>query len=147
MAFILFGLIPACMDKAVKKEAGLQVLNVLDKDLFDDCHIKGSRQVDFDAVDAWAQGVSPEADIVVYCSNYQCTTSDYVAKQLKKQGFDKVSVYEGGMAEWFQEGLPVEGPCTKPYLKKPLKKNEFIENSDIPIISVSSLAEKMGYTV
>ncbi len=96
----------------------LLVINVLDKAYYDDCHIKGSIHVDFDQIEECAKLYDKRTTVVVYCSNYACTTSDYVAKKLRARNFEHVFVYAGGMAEWYQHKLPVEGPGLELYLHK-----------------------------
>jgi rhodanese-related sulfurtransferase len=124
---------------------GLLVVNVLDKELYQDCHIKGSTNIPFDRIDEYITKLDKSAEIVLYCTNYMCTTSDYVAKKLRDHGFDRVMVYEAGMAEWYQKGLPVEGPATSGYLAKRVEP----ENTagDVPVITTDELAHKMGYQI
>jgi rhodanese-related sulfurtransferase len=139
----LMCILPAC--KHEKKEApltGLHVINVLDKDLYDDCHIAGSENVLLENVDQFAQKLAKDSEIVVYCSNFRCTASGMVAKQLKAQGFTKVYAYEAGMAEWYQEKLPVTGLCTQSYLNKVIPEpSEHDEN--VAVISTKELYAKM----
>lgn len=137
-------LLPGCWQSAQKKD-GLVVVNVLDKELYDDCHIKDSINIPFEIIEEQAAAViNKNAEIVVYCSNYQCSTSEYAARKLSDQGFTNVSVYEGGTAEWFQEGLPVEGPHRQSYLVKPSRQLPYEKNGVIPVITVGDLAHKMG---
>ena len=125
--------------------SGLVILNVLDKELYDDCHIAGSIHVPFDEIESFAlDHIDRNANIVIYCSNYQCTTSEYSAKKIKQLGYDNVTVYEGGMAEWFQEGMPVEGACKSSYLGKSSRKMTSDEPSEIQVITLPELAEMMG---
>jgi rhodanese-related sulfurtransferase len=122
----------------------LLVINVLDKALYDDCHITGSIHVPFDQVTNYVRTLSKDTEIVVYCSNYACTTSDYVAKKLYDQGFTHVMVYQGGMAEWKQHGLPTEGPGQQVYLTKTMMAPEESEQGAIPIITMRELAQKLN---
>jgi len=102
-----------------QKMLNVIVANVLDKELYDDCHIKDSIHLDIDKLDEFVQATAKNTPIVIYCSNYLCSTSDYVAKKLREKGFTDVFVYAGGMAEWYQNKLPVEGACAASYLTKP----------------------------
>ena len=141
-SFLAF--LPGCGGCSCEKKRGLVLVNVLDKELYQDCRIKGSINVPFDMIETLADQVDKdEAEIVVYCSNYQCASSEYAARKLKKKGF-KVAVYEGGMAEWYQQGLPVEGPQMQAYLKKSCTPMVLENDSEIPIITVDELAQKMG---
>jgi rhodanese-related sulfurtransferase len=142
MIFLMVGLV-ACGPASLKK-TGVVVINVLDKELYDDCHIKGSIHIPFEMIEQQADAIDKTADIVIYCSNYQCATSEYAARKLCALGFTNVSIYEGGMAEWFQQGLPCEGSCTRTYLKRTLQPVPHENNSAIPIITALELAQKMG---
>ena len=109
-----------CFNFGSKEEKpGLLVINVLDKEQYDDCHIPGSIQVDMMKVQKYVSSYPKTTKIVVYCSNYACTASPYIAKKLKKDGFEQVWDYEAGMAGWFQEKLPVNGPAQAAYLHQP----------------------------
>ena len=138
-------LLSSCGDNSEHLASTFMVVNVLDKELYDDCHIKDSVHVSYDKVEEFAKKLDKGTELVIYCSNYQCSTSGYVAKKLKELGFMKVSVYEGGMAEWFQEGLPVEGPHKSSYLYKPSRTIAHDESDEIPVITIQELSEKMGF--
>lgn len=140
--FTLLWVLPGCW--AEQKHSGLVVVNVLDKEFYDDCHIKGSINMPLDDVEKKMNRIDKNAEIVLYCSNYQCSTSEYIAQKLRANGFENVSVYEGGTAEWYQAGLPVEGPHVQAYLSKPSSKMVQDEEQDIPIISMEELAQKMN---
>lgn len=140
----LTALLPSCWNgHNQEKKKGLVVVNVLDQELFDDCHIAGSVNIPFEKVDELADTIDKEAHVVIYCSNYQCTSSEYAAKQLRAKGYDNVAVYEAGMAEWYQNGLPVEGNCKKAYLKRTCSKFAEDNKSGMPVISTQELAKKM----
>jgi len=142
---ILLGLLfwlPGCGQEA--KKSGLVVVNVLDKELYDDCHITGSINIPLDELDQKMDTIARDADLVFYCSNYQCTGSGYAAEKFREKGFENVSVYEGGTAEWYQAGLPITGDHLKAYLSKPLHKFEDEEESSIPVITMDELAKKMN---
>ncbi|HZW61847.1 MAG TPA: rhodanese-like domain-containing protein [Candidatus Babeliales bacterium] len=144
---LLVSLLPGCgcstkKEEAVKKQ-GLFVVNVLDKAMYDDCHIKGSIQIPLEEVERFAASLDPEkAEVVVYCSNYMCTSSEYAVKKFLALGFKHVWAYEGGMAEWYQLGLPVEGPAQQPYLSKKVEKPAD-EAHTIPVITAQELAAKL----
>lgn len=125
-----------------EKKPGMVVINVLDKDLYNDCHIKGSINVPFEDFESYIPKLSKNDQIVVYCSNYQCTASGEAVKMLKARGFENVWAYEAGMAEWHMQGLPVEGPCKESYLSRKTEKPEE-EPKDVPVISTEELNKKM----
>src|SRR5690348_13144736 len=113
-------LLPGCGETAnvPAKKSGLVVINVLDKETYDDCHIAGSINVHFDSIDAAVDTIEKYAEVVFYCSNPMCSASGYAASQFQKAGFVNVSVYEGGTAEWYQKGLPIEGASCSDYLRQ-----------------------------
>lgn len=113
-----------------KEERELVLVNVLDKEYFDDCHIDihhdamsdsktvESINVPFEQLENYAQEHwnKESTNIVIYCANYKCLASSEGARNLKKLGFAHVWAYEGGTAEWKHMGYPVKGACTKSYL-------------------------------
>lgn len=125
------------------KKTGLVVVNVLDKELFDDCHIKDSINIPFESLEMFDTMIDKDAEIVCYCSNYFCSASGQACKILKEQGFEHVAAYEGGTAEWFQEGLPVEGPSKSSYLQKYVEPTTG-HDPDVTVITMNDLATKMG---
>lgn len=147
--------LPACWlwnkktETQSEQKNSLYVINVLDKELYDDCHIAGSTQVAFDAIENFAKDLDKNAEIVVYCSNYSCTASGYVAQQLTSLGFEKVWAYEAGMAEWHQMNVknpgkyPVEGACQKSYLIGANEKPAIETENVFAIITTDDLREKM----
>ena len=135
-------LLPGCWGES--KKSGLVVVNVLDKALYEDCHIAGSINIQLVDLEKTFDTIEKDAEIVLYCSNFQCSTSEYVAKQLRTQGFERVFVYEGGTAEWYQAGLPIEGPHEQVYLSKPSRHGANVEQSDISVITMHELAQKMN---
>lgn len=139
-------LVPSCMSNqnvSEQKKNGLVVINVLKKELYDDCHIEGSLSMPFDqAVELVQKSVDKDAEIVVYCSNYMCTASGMVCKQLKALGYNKVCAYEAGIAEWYQQGLPTKGAAKSGYLNYKLEKPDH-NNSDVCVITTQELADKL----
>ncbi len=70
-------------------------------------HIPGSLNVDNPA--KCAELLNPEDEIVIYCSDENCPASKFAFDQLKKAGFPRVRRYAGGIADWEEAGLPLEG--------------------------------------
>lgn len=134
--------LPGCFEKKQTQES-LYVINVLDEDLYKDCHIKGSIQVSMPEVEEFVKRLNKDTELVIYCSNYLCTASGAVADLLGDTGFTNVYAYEAGMAEWYQKGLPVDGPCKSSYLKKVMVDPGHEEALKIKVISTEELFEKM----
>ena len=120
----------------------LMVINVLDKDYFDDCHIKGSVHIPFEEVVDRLQSLDKSKQYVLYCSNYACSSSTYNVKMFVEAGFENVWDYEDGMSGWFQEGLPYEGPAEKSCLQSESVKFGD-ETEELPVITTQELYSKM----
>ena len=82
------------------QHANIVLMNVLDKEYFEDCYIPGSVNVPVEQVEKYVQQLSKDDTIVVYCANYACTASGSVAEQLIGLGFKHVYAYEAGIAGW-----------------------------------------------
>ncbi len=121
-----------------KEEPKLLVVNVLNRDLYDDCHIPGSIQVDFMDVMDKAKEWSKSTKIVIYCANYACSASASAVQSLTKEGYDAYE-YAAGMAGWVQAGYPVVGPKQSSYLEQPNEPHA--KSAGFPIISTEELKQ------
>ena len=70
-------------------------------------HIPGS--LHFDTPDQMFAALSPDDDIVVYCSNVDCHASVALYGVLRARGYTHVRRYGGGLVDWEDAGLPLEG--------------------------------------
>lgn len=147
----VLALLPGCWPFGKKdsqeQKPSLYVINVLDKESYDDCNIAGSVNVPFADVESFAKDIDRNTEMVVYCANYMCTASGAAAQKLKEMGFEKVWAYEGGTAEWYQLGkadsnYPVKGSCAASYLTAANEKPAE-EASDVTVITAAQLREKM----
>lgn len=147
LSFFFLLLVPGCWQESVqqKEEKSLYVINLLDKEWYTDCHIKGSVHVPFDQLMSFVRTLPKNTELIVYCSNYFCTASRTAYQQLVDDGFTQVYAYEGGMAEWYQLGYPVEGICAQEYLKKVVTQPaiEDDNSSKIRTISAGELYKKL----
>lgn len=156
---MLIVLIPACnwfgnkihyKGESAQLRTGLILLNVNDKDSFDDARIKGSIHATYDTLEKQAQGWDKKSAIVTYCTDYACTESHRVAKKLMGLGFENVAVYSGGIREWYQQSdkskYSIEGKHATPtqdtprYLTRPVEKFETADDG-IKTITVHELSE------
>jgi rhodanese-related sulfurtransferase len=136
--------LPACWSRK-EYQAPIYVINVLDSEYYNDCHIPQSINVSLDQVESFAQSMPYDAEIIIYCSNFLCTASHYVAKLLMAMGFRNVQVYEGGIAEWYQKGFPVVGDCKMTYLQEVVEPSG--EPDMVPVISAEELAHKLEISI
>ena len=95
----------------------VMVVNVLARESFEDCHIVGSISVPLAELEAAAAGWDKSQKIVTYCAHSACPASGSAADMLTELGFENVQAYEGGIKEWYQTGLPTEGPAEQDWLK------------------------------
>ncbi len=70
-------------------------------------HIPGSLNVDNPT--KVTEYLDPSDEIVIYCSDENCPASKFAFHQLTTNGFENVRRYAGGIAEWEEAGLPLEG--------------------------------------
>jgi len=120
----------------------LIIINVLDQDSYNDCHIKGSINVPLDKLAEYAQKNLEENDqIIIYCASFSCTASDQAWHLLQEHGFENVVVYSGGAAQWFQLQFPMEGACQNAYLGR----QENPQDRGVPTISAQELKKKMEH--
>jgi rhodanese-related sulfurtransferase len=84
-----------------------KLIMALNRWAFEAKHIPGS--VHFDTPEALYAAVSPEDDVVVYCSQVDCLSSVAMYRDLVKRGYRHVRRYSGGLLDWEDAGLPLEG--------------------------------------
>ena len=70
-------------------------------------HIPGS--LHFDTPDQLYAAVHPDDEVVVYCSNVDCLASVALYRDLVARGYRNVLRYSGGLIDWEDAGLPLEG--------------------------------------
>jgi rhodanese-related sulfurtransferase len=70
--------------------------------------IRGARTIPYPEVVDRRSELSGFGEIIIYCKHRDCRASKKVATALKMLNVPNVKVYEGGIDEWLQNGLPVE---------------------------------------
>ena len=135
-------------DKKVN-ESKLIVINVLDKDYYDDCHITGSINIPFEDLENNINTMNKKDMYVIYCSNYACTAAPHCAKMMKEAGIENVTVLHAGIVGWYQLKYPYIGEAKMSYLEETNKKLyadepvDECDNSCINDISAEELKLKM----
>ena len=74
---------------------------------FDSKHIPGS--LHFDTPQELYAAIGPDDEVVVYCSNVDCLASVALYRDLVGRGYRNVRRYAGGLMDWEDAGLPLEG--------------------------------------
>lgn len=87
------------------------LIMALNRWAYDSKHIPGS--LHFDTPDELYAAVRPEDEIVVYCSNVDCLSSVALYRDLVRRGYPNVRRYSGGLLDWEDAGLPLEGEFAK----------------------------------
>ena len=110
----------------------LCLINVLDKEEFEDAHITGSINIPYHEIEKTLKLIPHNKKVIFYCANYLCTASSEAAKSAVRQGFKNVYTYEGGMAEWYQINLndksyTYKGPAQLSYLQVIIPQPEYKE--------------------
>ena len=85
----------------------LKLVMALNSWAFNAKHIPGS--LHFDTPDLLYTAVHPDDEVVVYCSNVDCLSSVALYRDLMKRGYRNVRRYAGGLLDWEDAGLPLEG--------------------------------------
>lgn len=75
-------------------------------------HILNALNLPFEDFEQYYSKIEPllsrDKNIIVYCDGTECETSLFLARLLKRKGFDNLKVFFGGWTEWEKAGLPVE---------------------------------------
>lgn len=100
----------------IGKSQELTVINALDKETYDDCHITGSINIPLNALQDRVKDWDRNKEIVTYCAQETCPVSRKAFELLASMDFTNIYAYEGGMREWHQKGFPSEGACRADYL-------------------------------
>jgi len=103
---------PVLLAEVRELAAGAAVLvDARDAALYADGHLPGALSLPLGEVEAqlpgFRQKVAAEKTLVTYCNGYGCPDSFDLGLRLIREGYRDVRVYEGGLPEWRDAGLPV----------------------------------------
>lgn len=85
----------------------MKLIMALNRWAYDAKHIPGS--LHFDTPAELYAAVRPEDEVVVYCSAVDCLSSVALYRDLVAHGYRNVRRYAGGLLDWEDAGLPLEG--------------------------------------
>ena len=74
---------------------------------FQTTRISGS--IHFNTRDEMLAGLKRDDEVVLYCTNTDCLASQAVYRFLVEHGYTNVWRYAGGLVDWEEAGLPLEG--------------------------------------
>ena len=89
----------------------VRLVMALNRWAFDAKHIPGS--LHFDTPEELYASVGPEDEVVVYCSNVDCLASVALYRDLVRRGYRDVRRYAGGLLDWEDAGLPLDGAASR----------------------------------
>jgi rhodanese-related sulfurtransferase len=84
-----------------------KLIMALNRWAYDAKHIPGS--LHFDSPAELYAAIQPEDEVVVYCSAVDCLSSVALYRDLVARGYRNVRRYAGGLLDWEDAGLPLEG--------------------------------------
>jgi rhodanese-related sulfurtransferase len=85
----------------------VKLIMALNRWAFEAKHIPGS--LHFDTPEALYDAIGPDDEVVVYCSHIDCLSSVALYRDLVRRGYRNVRRYSGGLLDWEDAGLPLEG--------------------------------------
>jgi rhodanese-related sulfurtransferase len=90
----------------------LKLVMCLNEWAFQAKRIPGS--IHFNAPNDMLAALKKDDEIVVYCSNPECLASLAAYHRLADHGYTNVRRYAGGLVDWEDAGLPLEGDWVRP---------------------------------
>jgi len=91
----------------IEQQAPIRLVMALNEWAFRAKHIPGSEH--FNTAEELFSSLHPEDEIVVYCTSDECHSSIALYGALVDAGYRNVRRYSGGLTDWEQAGLPLEG--------------------------------------
>lgn len=85
----------------------VQLVMALGRWAYDRLHIPGSQH--FESIEEALKCLSPDGEVVVYCTNPFCHASYQLYYHLISRGYTKICRFSGGIEAWMDAGLPLEG--------------------------------------
>ncbi len=90
---------------------GFKLVMTLGELAFRQKHIPGSLRLE--TKEELLRALRRDEDIVVYCTNLACRRSVAAYHVLVEHGYARVRRYAGGLSDWEEAGLPLEGDKTE----------------------------------
>lgn len=92
-----------------------RLVDVLDSQHYELEHIKGAINLPVSEIGDKAKIVLQDKSeaIVVYCASFECQASTMAANKLMAMGYKNVLDYKGGIKDYKEAGLPLEGSAYK----------------------------------
>jgi rhodanese-related sulfurtransferase len=95
------------LKRKLDRDDDFKLIMALNRWAYDAKHIPGS--LHFDSPAELYAAIQPEDEVVVYCSAVDCLSSVALYRDLVARGYRNVRRYAGGLLDWEDAGLPLEG--------------------------------------
>lgn len=95
------------LQRELSSAGGLKLVMCRPEREFQMKRIAGS--IHFDTKEEMLKGLTRDDEIVLYCTNVDCLASQVVYRLLVEHGYTNVRRYAGGLVDWEDAGLPLEG--------------------------------------
>lgn len=88
-----------------------KLVDVLSKEHYEEEHIKGAVSLPLEEIEDRAKDILKDKDemVVVYCASFDCPASTKAAEKLIGLGYANVFDYKGGLKDYKEANLPLEG--------------------------------------
>jgi rhodanese-related sulfurtransferase len=95
------------LQRKLERGDDFKLVMALNRWAYDAKHILGS--LHFDTPAELYAAIKPDDEVVVYCSHVDCLSSVALYRDLVRRGYRDVARYAGGLLDWEEAGLPLEG--------------------------------------
>lgn len=101
--------------KMIGQKREFKLVDVLSGDSYRNQHIKGAISIPLDEIEKDAPKLlNKDETIVTYCASFDCQASTKAAEKLMSMGYKDVLDYKGGLKDYKEANLPLEGAlCEK----------------------------------
>ena len=94
----------------IKSGEKFKLVDVLPKESYEKEHLKGAISLPLAEIEKEAAQVFKKDDLIVtYCASFECQASTNAADKIFSLGYQNVFDYKGGLKDYKEAGLPMEG--------------------------------------
>lgn len=98
----------------ISSGANFKLVDVLEKGHYEKEHIRGAFSLPLKDIEKKAGRFFKKDDLlIVYCASFECQASTAAAEKLLTMGYKNVLDYKGGLKDYKEANLPLEGSLHK----------------------------------
>ncbi|MBP7088819.1 MAG: rhodanese-like domain-containing protein [Candidatus Omnitrophica bacterium] len=102
--------------KLMGSRVKFKLVDVLDREHYDKEHIKSAISLPLNEIEEKAKNfLDKKEKIIVYCASFECQASTKAAKKLQSLGYQDVLDYKGGLKDYKEAELALEGSLHDTY--------------------------------